>query len=206
MDMNNHHPERLLRIINLVLILLTFTQTGCSPRRSAIIYTDSVDPLVVNGVAFDKAVAPVGGCARVVVPTDAHIERVDGIDDCTVLMKKSLQLAAHPPEMISIDQKRTEMGCAWTIIGDALVIGSFGEYVIEGHGGATQELTVRVPGRLIVERQTDLSGVNSIPNALFGPGAAGGVVRRDQRGNEWTILPSSPAREISAHGAIDPKE
>ena len=58
----------------------------------------------------------------------------------------------HPPQRLTIDEVRDDMGCAWRSQDGKLYLATFGEFLTPGSGGRTIKLTVAVPDGIDVER------------------------------------------------------
>lgn len=182
-------------MIRTIILLSSVTSvlSGCASTPD-ISYLNSNSPNIRNGIAIDHAEIPFEQFDRVVLPENAGFERVRLSARCSLEMEKRLTIMGHPPEMISINELRTQMGCAFMLEGKTLVIGTFGEYDVEGHGGARIKLTVRLPDVVVVERRKELSGSKSLPNYIFGPRSQNAIAAlrqkrgKDKEGHEWQSL------------------
>ena len=119
----------------------------------------SMNPLVENGVAYDKGFVPLAGASVLELPTDAMV--LSGVaGDIAVFMGKDLSFYGHPPARMNPCTARRSMGCAVRRVGDVLTMGTFGEWgSIEG--GAGVALVVRVPESVTIRFRATLSGEKS---------------------------------------------
>jgi hypothetical protein len=183
---------------------------GCSQNiypysfDRSIVVSGSCDPGIENGTAFDEATLDLGDATRLIVPAEAEIMPVPRDSPCRVVMEKRLHLMAHPPERVTIARERKEMGCAWARNGDEILIGTFGEYKLDGHGGADVKLIMHVPEGVEVITRKNLSGRECIANLAFilaedGPGALGKHIDLTAIPNyAWTKVDGRPSRGLAA--------
>jgi hypothetical protein len=134
---------------------------GCTRMDRSVNITQSNDPLITNGIAYDSGVVDVSGCNKVIVPENALVRMSNGTT-CTVVIEKELGVFAHPDVSISIYEKRKVMGCAYRIENGTLFLATYGEFLSAGHGGAIVRLSVEVPKGLSVQRLAGLSGPESL--------------------------------------------
>lgn len=115
---------------------------------------------VQNGTAYDRATVDIGSAKTVIVPDTATVRRTREAGQVRLFMAKRLGFAGHPSKSMSIRETRKNMGCAIVVEGDAILIGTFGEYeTIEG--GADMNLVALIPEGLNVEQRKGLSGDKS---------------------------------------------
>lgn len=150
----------------IALTAVFFTGCGRSLVDRSIAYSDSCDPAVVNGTAHDIAQVELGTQRVIAIPMNATVRECQP-GACTIYVKKHLGVLAHPPERISIVGQRKHMGCATACVGDTLLVATFGEYELPGHGGATIDLEMEIPKGVRIERRTDLAGPKSLANIYF---------------------------------------
>lgn len=150
-----------------LLVALMFV-IGCGGMRDpSIVYTKSIDPNVVNGVAYDKASIAVDGVSTVVVPANAVVERHRADATCDITMRKELAVFGHPPERITISDARRNMGCAYRREGNVIYLATFGEFETDGHGTRSIGLAISAPDDIVVEKRNGLSGGGSQANDYF---------------------------------------
>lgn len=181
--------------------LLILIASGCHRDLfdRSIIYRSSCDPAVVNGSAFDVSQFALDGVKTIIVPHDADVVRVDAGEPCKIVMEKSLDSSAHPPELFSIVDERRTMGCAAARHGTSLLLSTYGEFIAEGHGGTSIRLAINVPDGIEVSTRDDLSGSQSAAGRAFRKVDASAHEARDVDANYiWTKLPSSPAANVAA--------
>jgi hypothetical protein len=130
----------------------------------SIALSKSIDPLVVNGTAYERSQLDLMGKGTIVIPENAVLEIVPCDKPCEVLIAKRLSVYAHPVEKITIVGKRHDMGCAVASRGDAIFVGTIGEYELPDHGGTSVELTFHIPEDIVVERRANLNGRKSMAN------------------------------------------
>lgn len=165
----------------------------------SIIYRSSCDPLVVNGSAYDVSQLALDGVKTIIVPHDAEVVRVNAGEPCKIVMEKSLDSSAHPPELFSIVDTRRTMGCAAARDGTSLLLSTYGEFIAEGHGGTSIRLAINVPDGIAVSTRDDLSGSKSAAGRAFRKADDSAHEARDLDANyAWTKLPSTPAAKEAA--------
>jgi hypothetical protein len=138
---------------------------------------------VENGAAFDSAVLDLAGRTRLVVPDNAEVLRGAAGGTTRVYLKKTLGFGGHPPEPMSIRTVRKYMGCATKAEGEALVLGTFGEWKSK-EGGSRIKLVVVVPAGVEVEKVAGLSG----PESAARPPVGGPYLTKPR----WTVVPVEP--------------
>jgi hypothetical protein len=143
---------------------------GCEKHQSdGIILGDkSASPIVQNGWAYDKATLQIDAKYVLVVPHDARINHQGSGELAEIYMEKSLQFAGHPPEPMSIRLARHNMGCAFQVQNDRLVIATYGEWDSNIEGGAKLSLLIKIPESIRVETRPGLSGTRSIAHEWDG--------------------------------------
>jgi hypothetical protein len=130
-------------------------------------YTESNDPRIRNGYVVEAVTLEVPeSVATLVLPTGTTIVDEPGLARPLLTVRKTLGVFAHPPERISIDDIAPEMGIAQLREGSNLLISTFGEFINEGHGGATVKLTATLPPGLKVEFRDELHGGKSLANRV----------------------------------------
>lgn len=181
--------------------LLILIANGCHRDLldRSIIYRSSCDPRVVNGSAYDVSQLALDGVKTIIVPHDADVVRVDAGEPCKVVMEKSLDSSAHPPELFSIVNKRRTMGCAVARDGTSLLLSTYGEFIAEGHGGTSIRLSINVPDGIEVSTRDDLSGWKCAADRAFRKVEGPAHEAHDLEANYvWTKLPSAPAASEAA--------
>ncbi len=186
----------MVRRLGLLFALVLCVASCARNPRTAIVYSDSADPLVKNGTAFDRATIKLGENQTVVVPFDAQVEFSEQPGRVTILMKKMMGFMGHPPKMITIDDARNTMGCACLASDGKLRIATYGEFVC-GEGSRAIQLTIRVPQGVRVEKD------NREKELQRGQEVTGSPLELHQEGKEtwcalegskqrWTPIPSEP--------------
>ncbi len=123
---------------------------------------------VQNGHVYEVGrVALATNIRRLVVPTHARVRSgPDGV--LTIATDKGLAFKGHPPQKITLENVRANMGVATKIDGDALLVASFGEWDSK-EGGAALVISIVTPPGLRVERRDDLDDRGSIANKGTAP-------------------------------------
>jgi hypothetical protein len=190
-----------IRLALLFALILCAASCARNPR-TAIVYSDSADPLVKNGIAFDRATIILGDNQTVVVPYDAQVEFSEKPGRVTILMKKMMGIMGHPPKMITIDDARNAMGCACLASDGKLRIAKYGEFSC-GEGGRAIQLTIRVPQGVRVEKDNRekesqrAQEVTSSPLEIHQEGKETWCVLEGSK-QRWTPIPSEPDKETFA--------
>lgn len=153
---------------------------GCTFPHKGIVYSDSADWHVTNGVAYDVSLLKMAGVNQLVVPASAQLESGPAGTDCVIRMRKSQGFMGHPVERVSIVDTRKEMGCAVLRRDEAILVGTFGEWDSNIEGGSSLKTTIVVPDGIEVTTQEDLSGPQSIARDGIEDGS-------------WEKLPFTPA-------------
>lgn len=181
-----------------VAIIAFLATTSCSRNpRMAIVYSDSADSSVTNGTAFDRAAIDLGDCHAIVVSSKSKVEFSEKPGKLTVRMEKCLGFFGHPGESASIDEMRTEMGCAYRKSDGKIYIGKFGEFDSGIEGGKTISLTVCVPAGTVVERNDS----TELPHAS---GARTSPLEMHHKENEsWCSLDGSSDHWVPLVGEPD---
>ncbi len=118
------------------------------------------NPEVTNGTLHETAELDISGYSSVVVPETATVEKRKGAGHIEIQMEKEVDFHGHPPHPLRIEKARDYFGVASRKEGDALVLGTYGEWSsIEG--GAYVRMLVVVPEEIVVLKRADLSGENS---------------------------------------------
>jgi hypothetical protein len=136
---------------------------------------------VQNGSAFDRAHVDLGSAKKIVLPDDAVVRRIPQRGQLQLFMRKTLLYKGHPPKPMSIQDTRTNMGCAVKREHDTLVVATFGEWDSRKEGGVNMRLIVLIPQELEVEARNGLSGPDS---AALAEG--------------WTVVPDRPDPDRTA--------
>jgi hypothetical protein len=129
--------------------------------RSLVLKPSAPSADVENGSAYDRAEFPLGMAKRLAVPPEAEIVEEGTGAAIRVFLQKTLSFAGHPPEKMSIRTGRNNLGIASRLDGDALVVGTYGEFSTK-EGGASVKLRFLVPKGTQVERRTGLTGDSSL--------------------------------------------
>ncbi|HVT81196.1 MAG TPA: hypothetical protein VHM90_11120 [Phycisphaerae bacterium] len=132
---------------------------GCD---STVVNTYSADQgNIVNGIAYDAGVIDVGTAARVVVPEGTVVRETAGDRRVHIYLQKRLAWHGQPLIPTDIHYERHKMGSAYRREGDALILGTYGEWDSKAEGGAYVRLAVDVPAGMKVEMRKGLSGMES---------------------------------------------
>jgi len=124
---------------------------------------------VENGEVFEVARVPLAAQVReVLVPAGAKIVKAKEEGTLYVATMKRLRFVGHPPEPMTLEAVRANMGCAFKVDGDTMSIGSFGEWSSK-EGGASLEMVIRAPAGVRVGVMKELGG----PDSRAGKGPAG---------------------------------
>jgi hypothetical protein len=129
--------------------------------RSLVLKSSAPSADVENGSAYDQAEFPLGTAKRLVLPPEAEVVEEGTGATIRVFLKKTLAFAGHPPEKMSIRTGRNNLGIATRPEGDALVVGTYGEFSTK-EGGASVKLRFLVPKGTHVERRPGLTGDSSL--------------------------------------------
>jgi len=129
--------------------------------RSLVLKPSAPSTDVENGTAYERAEFTLGTAKRMAVPPEAEVvEEGDGAA-IRVFLQKTLSFAGHPPEKMSIRTGRNNLGIASRLDGDALVVGTYGEFSTK-EGGASIKLRFLVPQGTHIERRPGLTGESSL--------------------------------------------
>lgn len=150
--------------------------TSCSLTADpSIRYNWSNNSLITNGTACDLAVIDATKFDRVTVPRGTKITRGTLQDVVEVVVHKELGMAATPPDPISIVELRKRAGCALRMDRSREIsLGTFGDFIMEGHGGLVVDLELILPERMevvegpglhCVKATADFSGDWSVPSS-----------------------------------------
>ena len=135
----------LLGLLSLALI------AGCLWLASSFRSSDrSIQPSerfgdVENGTVYDRAAIDLGGVKHVVLPSDVIIRRTGDSGKLQLFMKKTMSFHGYPPKPIRLGDVRSNMGCAFRIEGDTMVVATFGEWDSHIEGGVQLRLVAVVP-------------------------------------------------------------
>jgi len=142
---------------------------------------------VQNGVAFDRAIIPVGQWKVIEVPASAQVTADINRSDVEIIMRKEqAYMISRPVTDHTIYNARNNIGCVTKIEGDKLLIATFGEHVTQGQGTLFVTLSIAIPANLKIERSELLEGRNSIGNSMD---------RETQQG--WQRVETSPAPDAA---------
>jgi hypothetical protein len=160
-----------------------------------------------NGSAFDKAAIDVGDCRKITIPDNAEVRHQGENNKLQLYMEKSLDFLGHPPEPMSIQTARKNMGTAVKRDGDALVVATFGEWDSHIEGGAAMRLVIVVPNGMKVEQKPGLSGPDSAGQEWHGKYLTKPKEVKEgywygpaSPANGWTAIPDVPDPERRAKG------
>ena len=148
----------------IALLALLIAAAGCV-SNDGIIYTDTIDSNIANGIVHEVAELQLSTGHTLVVPEDATVVNDAARTNPTVMVTKELAVFGHPSERVSIKEMRHTLGVAQKATNDSLSLATFGEYAIEGHGGAQVALKILLPENVKWKRAPNLSG----PNNATGP-------------------------------------
>jgi hypothetical protein len=101
--------------------------TGSWPNLDPSIEVSERFGIVENGSAYDRAAVDLGGAKTIVLPHDAIVRRAGEPGRVQLFMKKTMAFAGHPPEPMSIQGTRKNMGCAVKAEAEELLVATFGE-------------------------------------------------------------------------------
>jgi hypothetical protein len=133
-----------------------------STKGEGIRYAESsASDKVMNGSAYDCSALRIKGISKIVVPSDAEVESGLAENVIVIRMRKSLAFMGHPPKMVTPYVARWNMGCAWKVDGETLLLGTYGEWDSHIEGGASMRLAITAPPGLPVEKREGLSGESS---------------------------------------------
>ena len=154
-------PESRVGLVRL-LTLVAMALSGCAPRDRSILPRESPHPNIQNGVAYDVGTLDLRGVRKIAVPSTTVVRRASSGNEGLTAMEKTLGVVGSPVKPIDIADRRKELGCAYKREGDSLVVGTYGEYVIPGHGGAFVRLAVYLPEGMTVDKRAELGGAGSL--------------------------------------------
>jgi hypothetical protein len=200
-------PMTRLSLAGFAVLVVAWASSCSRNPRTAIVYGESADYRVTNGTAFDRAMIDAGDCRAVVVSSKTTVEFSEKPGKLTVLMEKHLGFFGHPPNSTSIDEMRTEMGCAYRKKDGKIEIGKFGEFDSGGEGGKGVTLTIRVPAGTVIERndETELpkgDGAHTSPLKLHHEGEKSWCSRKGSD-EHWIPLVGEPDREAFERRQLD---
>jgi hypothetical protein len=138
-----------------VLALFAMVLSGCVAGDRSVVPGDSPNPNIQNGVAYDSGTVDLRGVRNVTVPNTTIVRRANRSNEGLIVMEKRLGVSGSPPTRVSIADHRKEMGCAYKREGDSLVLGTYGEYHVPGHGGASVRLVVYLPDGATVDKRAE---------------------------------------------------
>jgi hypothetical protein len=144
------------------------TDRACpEPRGDAMVTRrSSVSSRVTNGTTYDCGAIELDSVERVIVPTDAVVERVPAGDVIVIRTRRALNFAGHTGSReLDLTHARHNMGIAWTLRGRTVQIGTFGEFDTGIEGGATLSLHIDLPENIESRESADISGPWSIASA-----------------------------------------
>lgn len=144
------------------LILVAMVLSGCATGDRSIVPGESPNPSIENGIAYDSGMIDLHGVRNIIVPTTSVVWRAKRAKEGLIVMEKKLGVSGSPAARVSIADRRKEIGCAYKREGDSLVVGTYGEYLIPGHGGAHVRLAVYVPEGVTVDKRAELCGEDSL--------------------------------------------
>ena len=142
---------------------------------------------VENGYAYDKATLDLPPGATLVVPDEARVARGAPAGRVELYMEKWLDYDGEGTRL-SIRELRNAMGCATRREGGRLTLATYGEWQTD-QGGARLTLLVKVPAGQRVERQSGLSGADSVAQ---GQREAGDWPTAGRPRAGWSAVPDEP--------------
>lgn len=116
--------------------------------------------IVQNGDVYDKAVLKAADIKTFIVPDNANLSRSGANESIEVYVKKTQSFGGHPPEPITLEGARRNMGCATRAYDGTVTLATYGEFSTK-EGGATMKILLRVPATLSIETEPGLSGEES---------------------------------------------
>lgn len=116
-----------------------------------------------RGSVYQRATLAVGQHQALRVPANALVAEGAKAGTIEVYVAKTLGFAGHPPETMSVESVRRNLGLATTDDGTTFVIASYGEFDTRIEGAATMRLFVRVPKAFPVHVGDGLAGDDSEP-------------------------------------------
>ena len=114
-----------------------------------------------RGSVYQHATLAVGQHQALRVPANALVAEGAKAGTIEVYVAKTLGFAGHPPETMSVESVRRNLGLATTDDGTTFVLASYGEFDTRIEGAATMQLFVRVPKAFPVHVSDGLSGDDS---------------------------------------------
>jgi hypothetical protein len=102
-------------------------------KRSSTIYTLSIDSNNVNGHAYSSATLDLADIHILVVPEGSLLAWDSPAGIARIEIEKTYLRADHPPQRVSIDEKRLQMGCAVKV--------DEGTCILSTYGSTPEELT-----------------------------------------------------------------
>lgn len=130
------------------------------PSPGGALVRSSGDARVENGNVYEVARVSVPAPVKnLMLPAGTRVLRAPPgeLDSVWIASEKKLRFHGHPPQAISLQGVRANMGGAFKVEGDTLTIGTFGEWSSK-EGGASIRFLARVPAGLRVAMQSELTG------------------------------------------------
>jgi hypothetical protein len=182
------------RILLQFLAFAILAMVGCDQDSSQIVSTSQWSEKVENGTVYDVATIDGQGVTKVVLPSNASVQKTPGTRSIQLFMAKELSFYGHPPVPISLRSVRAYMGCAIKRDGQALLVATYGEWSsIEG--GSSLRVLAVVPDGIEVVQRDGLAGKESLANQVPGlhrGGPEGYWYATHVPAIGWTALPSKP--------------
>jgi hypothetical protein len=168
------------------LAMLAAMLLGCAGRNS-VDYTPSNHPNIQNGIAYESADLTIHPDAILLVPENAIIASNASITKPRLVVVKELSVFGLPTEPISLEQIAPTLGAAQSVADDTHSIATFGEYSVDGHGGATVSLHFFLPASVKWKHGQGLSG----PCNVTGPRNSEGSLNPG-----WHKIATQPTNEL----------
>ncbi len=158
------------------------TLSAREKARSVVRNLPSANPLVENGISYEKVIVSVPQKIRtVVVPSSSRVIVSGSVNAIEIYLRKTLHWMGHPSEHTSIVTEGAEMGVAGKIQGPRLYLATFGDWV-SFEGGSDISAVVVVPEHLkTIERRSLHYGDEESFERM-----------QAFKKERWFILPSSP--------------
>ncbi len=190
----------LRRILPLFLSCAPLAIVGCEQDNSQVKSPSQWSEKVENGTVYDVAIIDGHGVAKVVLPSNASVQKMPGLQSIQLFMAKELSFYGHPPVPITLRTVRSYMGCATQRDSRALLVATYGEWrSIEG--GSSLHLVAIVPDGIEVVQRDGLasqeSSANQVPGLHTG-GPEGYWYATHVPAMGWTALATKPDPEQTA--------
>ena len=151
----------------LVLLPSCNSKSNSTDPSVILLNEHSVDERVDNGIAYDAGVLDLEKAKKVVLPDTAVVRWSGEHGKILLFLEKRMGFGGHPPEPMSIQGARKNMGCAFRKEGDALIIATFGEFSTM-EGGTDMKVVAILPDGVAMDQRKGLSGPKSAAQEWHG--------------------------------------